>query len=161
MFYSIPPLRSEHLLITRRQFTFAKKDFWFSEEPVAPENLNLYLRGEKAEIAHPVVAWASQTGKGLLFFVKKNETAKTHPAGILALYDATDLKKTSPHEFAFRLHNQSHSFKASSDTERDGWYVSIEKAIEIGKATKETVRESEGYKSELAKLGTCCSESSR
>ena len=34
------------------------------------------MRGEKPEISHAVVAWASQTGKGLLFFNKKGETSK-------------------------------------------------------------------------------------
>lgn len=151
----IPRLFQRTRLTSCRQFTFAKKDFWFSDDAVAPEHLSSYLRGEKAELGHPVVAWASQTGKGLLFFSKKGEVTKTHPAGVLPLYDATDLKKTSPLEFVFRLHNQNHSFKASSAEERDGWYMSIEKSIEIGKANKESVKESEGYKAELKKLGTC------
>lgn len=135
-----------------RQFTYAKKDFWFSEEPVAPQKLDLYMRGEKAEISHPVVAWASQTGKGLLFFNKKGESAKTHPAGVIPLYDASDLKKTAPHEFSFRLHGQQHSFKASSEAERNGWFSSIESAVELGKSSKASVRDSEAYKSEIKKL---------
>ena len=110
------------------------------------------MRGEKSEISNPVVAWASQTGKGLLFFVKKNETSKTHPAGVLALYDAEDLEKQSPHEFSFKLHGHKHQFKAANDAERDGWYLSIEKAIELGKASKESTRASEGYKAEMEKL---------
>ncbi|QIX01611.1 hypothetical protein AMS68_007128 [Peltaster fructicola] len=137
-----------------KQFTFAKKDFWFSDEPVSPAGLELYLRGEKADISHPVVAWASQTGKGLLFFVKKGETDKTRPAGVLPLYEVTDLKKSGTHEFTFRLHNQNHTFKASDEAERDGWYHSIEKSVEHGKASLESVRESEAYKSELAKLSS-------
>ena len=86
----------------------SKKEFWLSDEAVAPQNLDLYLRGEKPEISHAIVAWASQTGKGLLFFNKKNETDRTHPHDVLALYDATDLKKSSPHEFSFKLHGQNH-----------------------------------------------------
>ena len=43
-----------------------------------------YLRGEKPEVAHPVAAWSSQTGKGLLFFVK-HESEKKTPSGVLHL----------------------------------------------------------------------------
>jgi hypothetical protein len=114
--------------------------------------LGLYLRGEKSEVSHPVTAWASQTGKGLLFFNKKGESDRTQPAGVIALYDATDLKKASPHEFTFEILGHKHSFKANSDAERDGWYQSIEKSIELGKASKESVRDSEGYKAEIEKL---------
>jgi hypothetical protein len=101
-----------------------------------------------------VTAWASQTGKGLLFFNKKGESDRTQPAGVIALYDATDLKKASPHEFTFEITGHKHSFKANSDAERDGWYQSIEKSIELGKASKESVRDSEGYKAEIEKLST-------
>lgn len=140
---------------TTRSLIPSKKEFWLNDEAVEPKNLDLYLRGEKPEIAHPVVAWASQTGKGLLFFNKKGESDRTHPADVLALYEATDLKKSSPHEFSFKLNGHNHTFKATSDAERDGWYQSIEKSVELGKASKEQVRESEGYKAELEKLSTC------
>ena len=110
------------------------------------------MRGEKPETAHPVVAWATQTGKGLLFFNKKGETSKKHPGHVLALYDATDLKKQNPHEITFKLHGQEHTLKAANDTERDGWFVSLEKAVEMGKASKDGTRDSEGYKSEMEKL---------
>ena len=110
------------------------------------------MRGEKPEVAHPVVAWASQSGKGLLFFNKKGDTNKKNPSHVLALYDADNLKKESPHEIAFRLNGQEHVLKATSDNERDGWYMSIEKAIEMGKSQKEEIREGEGYKAELEKL---------
>ncbi|PPJ53379.1 hypothetical protein CBER1_00997 [Cercospora berteroae] len=130
----------------------SKKEFWLSDEAVAPQNLDLYLRGEKPEISHPVVAWASHTGKGLLFFNKKGETNRTHPSDVLALYDASDLKKSAQHEFSFKLNGDNHTFKASNDAERDGWYLSIERAIEHAKATKEEIRASEGYKAEIEKL---------
>ena len=110
------------------------------------------MRGEKPETAHPIVAWASQTGLGLLFFNKKGDTTRKQPDSVLALYDATDLKKQHPHELSFKLHSQEHTLKAASDAERDGWYLSIEKAIELGKATKEETHESEGYKAEMEKL---------
>ncbi|KXT17734.1 hypothetical protein AC579_3609 [Pseudocercospora musae] len=130
----------------------SKKEFWLSDDAVVPQNLDLYLRGEKPEVSHPVVAWASQTGKGLLFFNKKGDSDKTHPADVLALYDATDLKKGYPHEFSFKIGTHTHTFKAEDELKRDGWYLSIEKAIELGKASKEEVTASEGYKAELEKL---------
>lgn len=65
-------------------FRFSKKYFWFGEEPVPSANLSTFLRGEKPEVAHPVVAWSSQTGKGLLFFVKHADQ-KEHPAGVINL----------------------------------------------------------------------------
>ncbi|CAK3953816.1 Hypothetical predicted protein [Lecanosticta acicola] len=130
----------------------SKKEFWLNDDAVSPSNLGLYLRGEKPEIANSVVAWASQTGKGLLFFNKKGETERSHPADVLALYDATDLKKQSPHEFSLKINGHNHTFKAANDAERDGWYQSIEKAVELGKASKEEVHNSEGYKAELEKL---------
>jgi hypothetical protein len=135
-----------------RQFIFSQKEFWLSDSAVTPQNLGLYLRGEKSEVSHPVTAWASQTGKGLLFFNKKGESDRTQPAGVIPLYEATDLKKASPHEFTFEISGHKHSFKASNDAERDGWYQSIEKSIELGKASKESVRASETYKSEIEKL---------
>lgn len=137
----------------------SKKEFWLSDDAVSPQQLNSYMRGEKPEIAHPVVAWASQTGKGLLFFNKKGETAKKQPGHVLALYDATEVKKQSPHEITFKLGGHEHTLKATSDNERDGWYMSIEKAVEIGKASKDEVRESEGYKTEMEKLSKLSSAS--
>ena len=138
--------------ITCRSIIPAKREFWLSDDSVSSKDLSSYMRGEKAEVSHDVVAWASQTGKGLLFFNKKGDTNKKTPSHVLALYDATDLKKSSPHEFSFKLNGHSHTFKAGSDAERDGWYLSIEKAIELGKASKEEIRESEGYKTEIEKL---------
>ena len=130
----------------------SKKEFWLTDDAVSPQDLNSYMRGEKPEIAHPVVAWASQTGKGLLFFNKKGETSKKQPGHVLALHDATDLKKQNPYEITFKLHGQEHTLKAASEHERDGWYMSIEKNMEMGKAVKDETRESEGYKSEMEKL---------
>ena len=138
--------------LIHRSLIPSKKEFWLSDDAVSPQDLNLYMRGEKPEIAHPVVAWASQTGKGLLFFNKKGDTTKKHPGTVLALYDATDLKRQSPHEITFKLNAHEHTLKATSDAERDGWYISLEKAVEMGKASKEETRGSEVYKAEMEKL---------
>ncbi|KAK3672328.1 hypothetical protein LTR78_007868 [Recurvomyces mirabilis] len=130
----------------------SKKEFWLSDAPVTSHHLDLYTRGEKAEVSNPVVAWASQTGKGLLFFNKNGETERTRPHSVLPLYDATDLKKDHPHEIIFRLHGQQHTLKATNDAERDGWFISLERAMEVGKAEKATIHGSESYKSEHDKL---------
>jgi hypothetical protein len=65
-------------------FRFSKKYFWFGEEPVSAQSLSAYLRGEKPEVAQPTVAWSTQTGKGLLYFVKHADQKAT-PAGVLNL----------------------------------------------------------------------------
>ncbi|KAK1066663.1 hypothetical protein LTR74_007033 [Friedmanniomyces endolithicus] len=135
-----------------KQIVPSKKEFWLSDAPITPQHMDLYLRGEKAEISHAVVAWASQTGKGLLFFNKKGETERKRPHSVLPLYDATDLKKGLPHEISFKLHGETHTLKAANDAERDGWFISLERAVEVGKAEKVSIRASEGYKAEMEKL---------
>ncbi|KAI7240320.1 hypothetical protein KC330_g1277 [Hortaea werneckii] len=130
----------------------SKKEFWLSDEKVTPQKMDLYMRGEKPEVSNAVVAWASESGKGLLFFNKKGETDRSRPQSVLPLYDASELKKASPHEITFDISGHKHTLKASSDAERDGWFMSIERAMEMGKAEKETIRGSEGYKAELEKL---------
>ena len=71
-------------MIIVRSLRFSKKYFWFSDEAIEPQSLATYLRGEKSEIGHPNAAYASQTGRGLLFFAKRVED-KSQPAGILNL----------------------------------------------------------------------------
>jgi len=63
---------------------FSKKHFWFGSEPVEHKNLASYLRGEKQDVANHNAAWASHTGKGLLFFSKKS-TEKVTPAHVFNL----------------------------------------------------------------------------
>lgn len=66
------------------QLRFKKHHFWIGDEPVDSKALSSYLRGEKPETANPTAAWASHTGKGLLFFAK-SETDKKEPSGALNL----------------------------------------------------------------------------
>ena len=139
----------------------SKNEFWLSDDATSPQDLNSYMRGEKPEIAHAVVAWASQTGKGLLFFNKKGDTTRKQPGHVLALYDATDLKKEYPHDIVFKLNGHEHTLKAANNAERDGWFMSLEKTVEMGKASKEEIRESEGYKAEMEKLSMFLNSSSR
>lgn len=72
------------MLTSLRSLIFQKKHFWFGAEPVETKSLTSYLRGEKPEAGNHNAAWASHTGKGLLFFSKK-AAEKTSPAGIINL----------------------------------------------------------------------------
>ena len=67
-----------------RGFRFAKRHFWFSDDAVEVKQLSAYFQHEKLSLAHPTAAWASQTGKGLLFFAKRAED-KANPTGIINL----------------------------------------------------------------------------
>lgn len=136
----------------KNAFRFSKKYFWFGEEPVPSANLSTFLRGEKPEVAHPVAAWSSQTGKGLLFFVKHADQ-KEHPAGVINLAYATDLVKDGTIAFALKISGHKHTFEAQNAPERDGWFVAVEKAIAEAKEAKEGIESSEGYKEQKEKLG--------
>lgn len=48
------------------------------------KNLSVFHQNEKPAVANPIAAWASQTGKGLLFYTKRAEDKAT-PAGIFNL----------------------------------------------------------------------------
>lgn len=67
-----------------RSFRFVKHFFWFSDHAVEPQHLSGFLRNEKPEIGHHTAAYATQSGKGLMFCAKRVED-KTQPAGILDL----------------------------------------------------------------------------
>ncbi|KIW06677.1 uncharacterized protein PV09_02382 [Verruconis gallopava] len=124
--------------------------FWFSEEPVESSQLKAYLAKGK-EAAASTAAWASQTGKGLLFFNKHGED-KAAPSGALNLADAEDIKEAGTTEFTFKLHNHKHKFDAQTPAERDSWVLAVKKVAEEAKAKKDEILNSEGYKEALAKL---------
>ncbi|KAJ5449028.1 hypothetical protein N7445_003849 [Penicillium cf. griseofulvum] len=132
-------------------FRFAKRFFYFNEEAVESKNLSIFHQNEKAAVANPTAAWATQTGKGLLFFTKRAEDKAT-PAGILNLADVSDVTKEGTSEFLFKIAGHKHTFQASSAAERDSWVVAIEAQATEAKAEKETITSSEGYKAELEKL---------
>ncbi|KAF2264545.1 hypothetical protein CC78DRAFT_568242 [Lojkania enalia] len=134
-----------------KNFRFSKKYFWFGEDAVPVSNLNQYMRGEKPEVAQPTAAWSSQTGKGLLYFVKHADQKET-PAGVLNLAEASDLTKDGTVAFHFKMHGHKHAFETQLTTERDGWYIAVEKAIEEAKSAQEGITSSEGYKEQLEKL---------
>ncbi|KAJ5942355.1 hypothetical protein N7516_002523 [Penicillium verrucosum] len=132
-------------------FRFAKRFFYFNEEAVESKQLSVFHQNEKAAVANPTAAWASQTGKGLLFLTKRAEDKAT-PAGIFNLADVSDVTKEGTSEFLFKVAGQKHTFQASSAAERDSWVVAIEAQATEAKAEKETITSSEGYKAELEKL---------
>ncbi|KAJ6171029.1 Pleckstrin homology domain-containing protein [Penicillium chermesinum] len=113
-----------------KSLRFSKRFFYFSDEPTESKNLSVFHQNEKPATANPTAAWATQTGKGLLFQTKRAEDKAT-PAGIFNLADVTDLAKEGSHEFIFKVAGQKHTFQAASAAERDSC---------------------EGYKAELEKL---------
>lgn len=133
---------------TSRSLRFSKRFFWFSESPVESKSIHSFA-SEKNN--HATAAWATQTGKGLLFFAKRSED-KAHPAGILNLADATDITKEGTNVFFFKINGHKHAFEASTTEERAAWLVAVETQSSEGKGLKESVTTGEGYKSELEKF---------
>jgi L,D-peptidoglycan transpeptidase YkuD (ErfK/YbiS/YcfS/YnhG family) len=70
--------------LVHRGLRFSKRFFYFSDEPVEAKQLSVFQQNEKPAVANPIVAWATQTGKGLLFLTKRAEDKAT-PAGIFNL----------------------------------------------------------------------------
>lgn len=70
---------------SRRNFIYSKQFFWFGSDAVDSKALSHYRRSEKsADAAHHNTAWASHTGKGLLFFGEK-----ASPVGVINLVSMT------------------------------------------------------------------------
>lgn len=61
-----------------RNFIYTKKFFWFGSEPIDVKKTPALLKD------HHIAAWASETGKGLLFFAEKG-TDKTTPSSAIQL----------------------------------------------------------------------------
>ncbi|KAL4875836.1 Pleckstrin homology domain-containing protein [Aspergillus karnatakaensis] len=134
-----------------KSLRFAKRYFYFSDEAVEAKQLTTFRANEKPAVANPIVAWASQTGKGLLFLVKRAEDKAT-PAGIISLAEISDVTKEGSNEFLFKLNGHKHTFQAANSDERDSWVAALETKSTEAKAEKETITSSEGYKAELEKL---------
>lgn len=118
--------------------------FYFSEEAVECKHLS--------HVPHTTVAWANQTGKGLLFYAKRAED-KTTPAGVYNLSEITELAKDGSDEFAFKVNGQKHVFHATSSADRDSWLLAVESKAAEATAEKEKITSNEGYQAELDKLG--------
>lgn len=134
-----------------KSLIFSKKFFWFGDEPLEHKHLSSYLSNEKAELAHPNAAHATQTGKGLLYYAKRAED-KPHPAGILNLGEISDFEKGGFIDFSFKIRGHKHTFQAPTRAERDGWLVAIETRSAAAKEAHEGLVGSEGYKSQLDKF---------
>ncbi|RAH45195.1 uncharacterized protein BO95DRAFT_464264 [Aspergillus brunneoviolaceus CBS 621.78] len=130
---------------------FAKRFFYFHDDAVEAKQLSAFHQNEKPAVANPIAAWASQTGKGLLFLTKRAEDKAT-PAGIFNLSEVSDIAKEGANEFHFKVNGHKHTFQAASGAERDGWVLALETKAAEAKAEKETIVASEGYKAELEKL---------
>ncbi|KAF1817360.1 hypothetical protein P152DRAFT_16569 [Eremomyces bilateralis CBS 781.70] len=148
--YKAPGLHISH-------FVPQKKYFWLgTEEAVSTQSLASYLRGEEPKISQPTAAWASQTGKGLLFFSKTAELKAT-PAHVFNLAEITDLEKSGIQDLSFKLDGEKkaekHVLEAINSRERDGWLLALKAASEDAKAKKEEILNSEGYKASIAELG--------
>ncbi|OKL59968.1 hypothetical protein UA08_04614 [Talaromyces atroroseus] len=135
-----------------KSFRFAKRFFYFSEDAVEAKNLTSYLASEKsAAAAQRTAAWATQTGKGLLFYTKRAEDKAT-PAGIFNLSEVSDVSKEGVNEFFFKTNGHKHVFQATSAAERDSWVAALTAKSAEAEAEKETITGSEGYKAELEKI---------
>ena len=63
---------------------YQKHHFWFGNEAVKPESLTSYIHSTKSELVHHNASWAQETGKGILFYSKREEDKAT-PAGMIML----------------------------------------------------------------------------
>ncbi|KAJ0122410.1 hypothetical protein N8I77_011754 [Diaporthe amygdali] len=126
-----------------KNFIYSKKFFWFGSEAVDPKKVPALLKD------HHLAAWASETGKGLLFFSEKGQD-KSAPSSAIALHDAAEPTTEGPNKFVLSSKGHKHTFKAGSTAERDNWVSQIKLRIGEAKELAKTVTESEQYKATLA-----------
>ncbi|RPB28263.1 hypothetical protein L211DRAFT_833239 [Terfezia boudieri ATCC MYA-4762] len=135
-------------------FTSTRRWFYLQDEPMEVDNLQSYLKKEKKEkpeTAHSTAAYASQTGKGLLFFAK-TDTQKAHPIGIFKLADVVDVTPSGTNKFALKLTNDVWNFGAQTTADRDSWVHTIKAKVSEAKEDVEAITSSEGYKATLEKF---------
>ncbi|KAI1031409.1 hypothetical protein LB504_000533 [Fusarium proliferatum] len=147
----IKPVEEGHLNHKAQGLSFpknlipSKEFFFFGTEAVEPKALSHYLKSEKStETAHSNIAWASETGKGLLFVGDKKS-----PSSVISLADATEPEIDGSHKFHLTSKGNKHTFKASSTAERDNWVSQLKLKIAEAKELATTVTESETYKATL------------
>ncbi|KAI3392490.1 hypothetical protein diail_5655 [Diaporthe ilicicola] len=126
-----------------KNFIYTKKFFWFGSEAVDPKKFPALLKD------HHLAAWASETGKGLLFFSEKGQD-KSAPTSAIALHDAAEPTTEGPNKFVLSSKGHKHTFKAGNTAERDNWVSQIKLRITEAKELAKTVTESEQYKATLA-----------
>ncbi|KAF5689565.1 hypothetical protein FDENT_4344 [Fusarium denticulatum] len=155
----VKPVEEGHLNHKAQGLSFpknlipSKEFFFFGTEAVEPKALSHYLKSEKStETAHSNIAWASETGKGLLFVGDKK-----NPSSVISLQanrqfpqaDATEPEIDGSHKFHLTSKGNKHTFKASSAAERDNWVSQLKLKIAEAKELATTVTESETYKTTL------------
>ncbi|KAI1091674.1 Pleckstrin homology domain-containing protein [Rostrohypoxylon terebratum] len=128
-----------------KNLIYSKLHFWFGTESVPKEKLVTYLKNEKTtEVAHHVAAWATETGKGLLFYGKESD--KTTPTGAIQLAEASEPTTEGASKFSFTAKGHKHTFKAPTAAERDNWVEQLKLKIAEAKEIAATIAESETYK---------------
>ncbi|CAK7273829.1 hypothetical protein SEPCBS119000_005858 [Sporothrix epigloea] len=133
-----------------KSLLYTKKFFWFPKDAQSPADLATYLKSEKAtDVAHHVVSWASETGKGLLFYGEKKGEK---PHGVIHLADASEPTNEGTNKFQLTAKGHKHVFKAPTAADRDNWVAQIKAKIAEAKELATSVTESESYKTTLASL---------
>ncbi|RYP65977.1 hypothetical protein DL771_008024 [Monosporascus sp. 5C6A] len=134
-----------------KNIIFSKSHFWFGSEAMSSDKLATYLKNEKAtDVAHHLVSWAAETGKGLLFIAKESD--KATPTGIIPLADASEPTTDGTNKFSFTSKGHKHAFKAPSTAVRDNWVAQLKLKIAEAKELAATVTESENYKHTMESL---------
>ncbi|KAI2472504.1 Pleckstrin homology domain-containing protein [Annulohypoxylon bovei var. microspora] len=128
-----------------KNLIYSKLHFWFGTEAVPKDKLTAYLKNEKtAEVAQHVAAWATETGKGLLFYGKESD--KATPTGAIQLAEASEPTTEGTSKFSFTAKGHKHTFKAPTAAERDNWVEQLKLKIAEAKEVATTIAESEAYK---------------
>ncbi|KAI1431389.1 hypothetical protein GGR50DRAFT_679741 [Xylaria sp. CBS 124048] len=134
-----------------KNLLYAKTHFWFGNDSVEKEKLVHYLKTEKAtDVAHHVVSWAAETGKGLLFYGKESD--KANPVGVIQLAEASEPTVDGSNKFHFTAKGHKHAFKAPTAADRDAWVQQLKLKIAEAKELAAVVAESEVYKKTLESL---------
>ncbi|KAB5549771.1 Pleckstrin homology domain-containing protein [Coniochaeta sp. 2T2.1] len=130
-----------------KNFLYSKKFFWFGSEPVDTKAVSTFKHDKVADVAHHVAAWASETGKGLLFFSERAD--KSAPHGAIQLAEATEPTAEGTNKFHITSKGHKHTFKAGSLSERDNWVSQLKLKIAEAKDLAKTIPETETYKKTL------------
>ncbi|KAI1774686.1 Pleckstrin homology domain-containing protein [Hypoxylon cercidicola] len=131
-----------------KNLIYSKQHFWFGTESIPKDKLVTYLKNEKTtEIAHHVAAWATETGKGLLFYGKESD--KGTPSGAIQLAEASEPAVEGTTKFSFTAKGHKHTFKAPTVADRDNWVEQLKLKIGEAKELATTITESEAYKQTL------------
>ncbi|KAI0400189.1 Pleckstrin homology domain-containing protein [Xylaria palmicola] len=134
-----------------KNLLYAKNHFWFANDALDKEKLATYLKNEKAtDAAHHVVSWATETGKGLLFYGKESD--KSTPVGVIQLSEASEPAIDGSNKFHFTAKGHKHAFKAPTSADRDNWVEQLKLKIAEAKELATAITESETYKQTLETL---------